>query len=200
MEQACYVPDNIGHFGLALPSYAHFTSPIRRYADLLNHRLIKGHLHKSEGHVWYDETQLLEIGSHISMTERRAEDTSRSVDAWLKSFLIEERIGELFRGTVVSVTGFGLFVELDETYVQGLLHISNLGDEYYEWRPQSLSLVAERSGARFSLGQELDVVLQEVSVETGKVDLILPPKKKGVAPKRRVYKNSKRKNYRKKRT
>jgi len=200
MEQACYVPDNIGHFGLALPSYAHFTSPIRRYADLLNHRLIKGHLHKSEGHVGYDETQLLEIGSHISMTERRAEDTSRSVDAWLKSFLIEERIGELFRGTVVSVTGFGLFVELDETYVQGLLHISNLGDEYYEWRPQSLSLVAERSGARFSLGQELDVVLQEVSVETGKVDLILPPKKKGVAPKRRVYKNSKRKNYRKKRT
>ena len=201
MEQACYVPDNIGHFGLALPSYAHFTSPIRRYADLLNHRLIKGQLKKPTGHDGYDKARLLEIGSHISMTERRAEDTSRSVDAWLKSFLIEERIGELFHGTVVSVTGFGLFVELDDTHVQGLLHISSLGDEYYEWRPQSLSLVAERSGASFSLGQELDVVLREVSVETGKVDLILPPKKKSVGgTKRRVRKNSKRKNYRKKRT
>ena len=174
LEQACYQPDKLGHFGLALPRYAHFTSPIRRYADLVNHRLIKSQLHpESRKTVRYDAEHLREIGAHISMTERRAEDTSRAVDTWLKCALVEDRVGEVFEGTVVGVAAFGLFVELDGVYVQALLHISKLGNEYYQWLPQAMSLVAERSGVEFSLGQRVNVVLEDVSVETGKVDVRL---------------------------
>ena len=165
LSQARYEPRRLGHFGLALPSYAHFTSPIRRYADLLVHRMIKG-----------DEVSLDELdaaSAHISMTERRAEDVERAVDAWLKCVLAERHVGETFSGTVAAVVEFGLFVEIDGLHVQGLVHISKLGRDYYHYVPESMSLVAERSGTRFALADRLDVVLEEVSVVTGRIDLTL---------------------------
>ena len=190
MTQARYQPCNRGHFGLALPRYAHFTSPIRRYADLVVHRIIKSGFSRARGRPaappqnWLEET-----GSHISMTERRADDVSRAVADWLKCDFIASRVGERFRGTVAGVQEFGLFVELEETGVQGLIHVSRLGRDYYRFVPESLSLVAERSGSRFSLGDALIVELEEVAVETRRVDLALvrrasprPASAKGAAP------------------
>ena len=165
LAQARYEPRRLGHFGLALPSYAHFTSPIRRYADLLVHRMIKGQ------EVSLDELDA--ASAHISMTERRAEDVERAVDAWLKCVLAERHVGETFAGTVAAVVEFGLFVEIDGLHVQGLVHISKLGRDYYHYVPESMSLVAERSGTRFALADRLDVVIEEVSVVTGRIDLVL---------------------------
>ncbi|MDE0177753.1 MAG: S1 RNA-binding domain-containing protein, partial [Gammaproteobacteria bacterium] len=111
--------------------------------------------------------------THISMTERRGEDAERAVDAWLKCVYVEGHIGETFSGTVASVVEFGLFVELDGLFVQGLVHISRLGRDYYHYVPESMALVAERSGARFALADRLEVVIEEVSVATGRIDLAL---------------------------
>ena len=165
LAQARYEPRRLGHFGLALPSYAHFTSPIRRYADLLVHRMIKGQ------EVSLDELDA--ASAHISMTERRAEDVERAVDAWLKCVLAERHVGETFSGTVAAVVEFGLFIEIDGLHVQGLVHISKLGRDYYHYVPETMSLVAERSGTRFALADRLDVVIEEVSVVTGRIDLTL---------------------------
>ena len=165
LAQARYEPRRLGHFGLALSTYAHFTSPIRRYADLLIHRMLKGE------RMSLDDLEA--AAAHISMTERRAEDAERAVDAWLKCVYVEGLIGETFSGTVASVVEFGLFIELDGLFVQGLLHISKLGRDYYHYVPESMALVAERSGARFSLADRLEVVIEEVSVATGRIDLKL---------------------------
>ncbi len=165
LAQARYETRHLGHFGLALPSYAHFTSPIRRYADLLNHRAIKGEPTPPD--------ELATTAAHISMTERRAEDVERAVAAWLKCALLEPRIGETLPGTVVAVLGFGLFVELDGLFVQGLLHISKLGRDYYHYVPETMSLVAERSGARFALADRVEVIVEDVSVASGRIDLAL---------------------------
>ena len=163
LAQARYEPRRLGHFGLALSTYAHFTSPIRRYADLLVHRMLKG-----------ERTSLDDLeaaAAHISMTERRAEDAGRAVDAWLKCVFVEQYVGETISGTVAAVVEFGLFVEIDGLFVQGLVHISKLGRDYYNYAPESMTLVAERSGARFALGDRLEVVIEEVSVATGRIDL-----------------------------
>lgn len=165
LAQARYELRRLGHFGLALPTYLHFTSPIRRYADLLVHRAIKGQLSPAD--------ELDAAAAHISMTERRAEQVERGVDAWLKCALLEQHVGETLPGTVAGVTAFGLFVELDGWYVQGLLHVSKLGRDYYSYAPESLSLVAERSGSRFRLGDRLTVVVEEVSAAAGRIDLAL---------------------------
>lgn len=165
LAQARYEPRRLGHFGLALSTYAHFTSPIRRYADLLVHRMLKG-----------ERTSLDDLeaaAAHISMTERRAEDAERAVDAWLKCAFVEQHLGETFSGTVAAVVEFGLFVEIDGLFVQGLVHISKLGRDYYHYAPESMTLVAERSGARFALADRLEVVIEEVSVATGRIDLAL---------------------------
>ena len=166
MPQARYDPRNVGHFGLALPQYAHFTSPIRRYADLTLHRMIK-----ADGASPSSEA-LVETGAHISMTERRADDVARAVSDWLQCDYIKDRIGQRFSGVVVGVTEFGLFVRLADVFVQGLVHVSNIGRDYYHFAPESMALVGESSGERFALGDKLDVVLQEVSVETRRVDLV----------------------------
>jgi len=185
LRQARYSPGDKGHFGLALSSYAHFTSPIRRYADLVNHRLIKARLRKARRSAAEYEG-LENIGAHISITERRAENATRAVDAWLKCSLLEKRVGEAFDGTIVTVTEFGVFVELDELRIQGLLHVSRLGPDYYKWVPNTMSLVAERSGHRFSLGQRLRVVVEDVLVELGRVNLrIEAPKRKRKVKQRR---------------
>ena len=165
LAQARYEPRRLGHFGLALSTYAHFTSPIRRYADLLVHRMLKGE------RMCLDDLEA--AAAHISMTERRAEDAERAVDAWLRCVYVEGHIGETFSGTVAAVVEFGLFVELDGLFVQGLLHVSKLGREYYHYVPESMALVAERSGARFALADRLEVVIEEVSVATGRIDLTL---------------------------
>ena len=172
MQQAEYRPERRGHFGLALERYAHFTSPIRRYPDLVVHRAIKGVLHRRGGQVALPDW-LAAAGKQSSMTERRAEDASRKVDTWLKCEFLAERIGETFSSVVAGVTDFGLFVDLKGFYIQGLLHVSELGQDYYHYRPASMSLVGESSGARFTLGDELEVRLTDVQPELGRIDLVL---------------------------
>ena len=173
LPQARYDPRNVGHFGLALPQYAHFTSPIRRYADLTVHRMIKSD-EKPPSPEWLSET-----GAHISMTERRADDVARAVSDWLQCDYLRDRIGERFSGVVVGVTEFGLFVRLADLLVQGLVHVSNIGRDYYHFVPESMALVGESSGERFALGDAFDVVLQDVSVETRRVDLVLARRGRG---------------------
>ena len=121
------------------------------------------------------------------MTERRAENATRAVDAWLKCALVEERVGEAFGGTIVTVTEFGVFVELDDLCIQGLLHVSRLGSDYYKWVPNTMSLVAERSGHRFSIGQKIRVVIEDVSVELGRINLRseMPNRKRKIGRPRR---------------
>ncbi len=170
LTQAQYRPDNQGHFGLALERYMHFTSPIRRYADLVVHRAIKGLLH---GEAPAAADYLARTGVQTSQTERRADEVSWGVDAWLKCEYVEDRVGETFAGVIMGVTEFGLFVELRGFYVQGLLHISELGSDYFQYQPRAMALVGERSGQRFVLGDEIAVVLRAVVPEQGKLDLRL---------------------------
>lgn len=172
MQQADYRPERQGHFGLALEAYMHFTSPIRRYPDLVVHRAIKRVL-KGRGGQVAGADWLVAAGAQSSMTERRAEDAGRKVDNWLKCDFLAGRIGETFSSVVAGVTDFGLFVDLKGFHVQGLLHISELGADYFQYRPASMSLVGENSGARFTLGDELQVRLTDAQPELGRLDLVL---------------------------
>ena len=169
LRQAVYSPINVGHFGLAYDSYVHFTSPIRRYPDLLVHRSIKAVL---EGRV-YQPGSWVEIGGHCSETERRADDATRDVESWLKCYYMQDRIGEFFTGTVSGVTNFGVFVALDEVYVEGLVHISELGADYFHFDHAKHQLLGERTGKRFRLGDRLGVKLVRVDLETAKIDFVL---------------------------
>jgi ribonuclease R len=177
LKQAVYTPRNQGHFGLALERYMHFTSPIRRYPDLVVHRAIKTVLASKQKRKakfkipGMDELQRL--GEQCSNNERRAEGAGWLVDAWLKSDFLSDRVGETFDGLVAGVTEFGLFVELKGYYVQGLLHISNLGSDYFEFHARGMALVGERSGLRFALGDTLKVVIREVDPPQGRIDLTL---------------------------
>jgi len=172
MQQAKYAPDNSGHFGLALQNYTHFTSPIRRYADLLVHRAIKSLVVKGHKGAGYTGEQLGDIGQQISVTERRAEDVGRDVSDWYKCSYAQQFQGKQFAGRVMGVTNFGLFIQLEDIWVQGLMHVSNLGSDYFEFVPEQMSLVGEKSGQRFQLGQTVDVILADVDVESRKIDLL----------------------------
>jgi ribonuclease R len=171
LTQAIYSPANEGHFGLALPRYMHFTSPIRRYADLVVHRAIKAVLHGKD--TLMTDEWLVGCGEHISLTERRAEAVGWGVEGWLKCEYVADRVGEAFDGVVMGVTEFGLFVELSGFYVQGLLHISELGSDYYQYQPMAQALVGDRSGRRFGLGDPLAVKLVDVQPSLGRLDLQL---------------------------
>ncbi len=177
LQQAVYSPDITGHFGLAYESYTHFTSPIRRYPDLLVHRAIKAVLNGNNYHPgdWH------ELGKHCSMTERRADDATRDVESWLKCFYMQDKIGECFDGVISSVTGFGLFVALDNVYVEGLVHISELPSDYFHFDATKHLLLGERSGKQYRLGDRLLVKLVRVDLETSKIDFVLaePVKKSG---------------------
>ncbi len=175
LQQAVYSPDVTGHFGLAYDSYTHFTSPIRRYPDLLIHRAIKAVLH---GEI-YQPGDWNELGKHCSLTERRADDATRDVESWLKCFYMQDRIGECFDGVVSSVTGFGLFVALDNVYVEGLVHISELPSDYFHFDAIKHTLLGERSGKQYRLGDRVRVKLVRVDLETSKIDFVLaePDKK-----------------------
>ncbi|HTK97323.1 MAG TPA: S1 RNA-binding domain-containing protein, partial [Pseudomonadales bacterium] len=158
-----------------LPRYMHFTSPIRRYADLVVHRAIAGVLSGDR----VDQSHLDEVGEHLSVTERRADDVSRGVADWLKCEFAAQFVGETFDGTVVAVTDFGVFVELERIFIQGLLHVSNLGDDYFTFYPAAMSLVGERSGRRIKLGDKLSVILADVDTESRKIDLLVSGAKGG---------------------
>ena len=174
MQQAVYSPDNVGHFGLAYEAYAHFTSPIRRYPDLLIHRAIKAVLNGDK----YKAGDWNELGIHCSMTERRADDATRDVTNWLKCFYMQDKIGEVFEGTVAGVTSFGLFVALDGVYVEGLLHVTELGNDYFHFDKARHEMAGERTGVRYRLGDRLTVKLVRVDLETTKIDFTLVNKNK----------------------
>ena len=169
LKQAMYSPDNVGHFGLAYESYTHFTSPIRRYPDLLIHRGIKAALAGEQ----YRPGDWEQIGLHCSMTERRADDATRDVVAFLKCYFMQDRVGEEFIGSVSSVVPFGLFIALDDIFIEGLLHISDLGSDYFHYDETRHALMGERTGKQFRLSDRVKVQLVRVDMATNKIDFRL---------------------------
>src|SRR5690606_35209322 len=190
LSQAVYTPDNQGHFGLNYKSYTHFTSPIRRYPDLLVHRAIKS-LIRGEGDVPnvvrvegakpipkaerynYDMAQMLAVGEHCSMTERRADDATRDVASWLKCEYLQQHIGADFDGVISSVAPFGIFVELKDLYVEGLVHVSSLTNDYYHFDAGRHRLVGERTSTSYRLGDEVRVKVVRINLDDRKVDFEL---------------------------
>jgi ribonuclease R len=197
MQQAIYTASNSGHFGLAYEAYAHFTSPIRRYPDLLVHRVIKALLHAKRYHITgaaieeelaakpgrrggkpapkpsvsAHEQELWEAaGAHCSANERRADEASRDVEAWLKCRFMREHLGEEYSGTVSAATSFGVFVTLDELYVEGLVHITELGGEYFRFDEARQELRGERSGVRYAIGSRVRVQVSRVDLDGRKID------------------------------
>ncbi|MCL4772995.1 MAG: ribonuclease R [Burkholderiaceae bacterium] len=197
MQQAIYSPDNVGHFGLAYDAYTHFTSPIRRYPDLLTHRVVKALLAGARYHptlfaagerevprpsgtaaaqaqarqIEHERWQAL--GTICSANERRADEASRDVEAWLKCMYVRERVGEQFAGRVTGVAPFGVFVTLNDLYVEGLVHVSELGGEYFQYNESAHELRGERTGRRFRLTDELDVQVSRVDLEARRIDFRL---------------------------
>ncbi|GAB5379376.1 MAG: ribonuclease R [Aliiglaciecola sp.] len=179
MKQAVYDNDNIGHFGLALEAYAHFTSPIRRYPDLVVHRAIKAVLNKQAnkksqtGGKSYSADEVEALGEQCSMTERRADDATRDVADWLKCEFMLDHVGDVFDGVIASVTGFGFFVRLSEFHIDGLVHISSLENDYYHFDEVKQCLVGEAMGKRYRLGDALQVKVAAVNLDERKIDFIL---------------------------
>ena len=173
LRQAIYSPDNVGHFGLAYDQYTHFTSPIRRYPDLLVHRAIKAVLQKKKYEPDHEAGDWESIGLHCSMTERRADEATRDVEDWLKCFYMQDRIGEIFSGSIASVVPFGIFVALDDVFIEGLVHVSELGTDYFHYDDAAHAMVGERSGKRYRLSDRVKVQLVRVDLATNKIDFKL---------------------------
>ena len=169
MKQATYTPVNEGHFGLAFEDYAHFTSPIRRYPDLLVHRAIKRVLNNTSREP---SGKMIEFGTHLSMTERRADDASRDVEQWLKCEYMRDKVGESFHGVISGVAGFGLFVELSEVYVEGLVSIRDLKDDYFIFDDVHHQLKGQRGGKIYRLGDMIKVKVASVNLDDRKIDFI----------------------------
>lgn len=171
LKQAQYVEANDGHFGLAYSAYTHFTSPIRRYPDLLIHRAI-GHL-LDQGvpeKFTYTEEDMSRLGKHCSVTERRADEATRDVVVWLKCEYMQDKLGQIFRGTISAVTSFGIFVELNDIYVEGLVHVTSLKNDYYSFDALKQRLVGERGGQVYRLGDEITVLVARVDLDERKID------------------------------
>ena len=204
MQQAVYSPDNIGHFGLSYDAYAHFTSPIRRYPDLLTHRAIKAILQGKKYEPKGIDPSLLNttisnsarkqqildkaagkkksekdltiwdaLGVHCSANERRADEASRDVEAWLKCYFIRNKIGEEFTGTISGVTQFGIFVQLDDIYIEGLVHVTELGADYFQYDDARHELRGERTGKRYQLTDRVTVEVSRVDLDARKIDLTI---------------------------
>lgn len=182
MKQAIYDPENRGHFGLALQSYAHFTSPIRRYPDLTLHRAIKYLLAKEQGHqgnttetggYHYSMEEMLQLGQHCSMAERRADEATRDVSDWLKCDFMLDQVGNVFKGVISSVTGFGFFVRLDDLFIDGLVHVSSLDNDYYRFDQVGQRLMGESSGQTYRLGDRVEVRVEAVNMDERKIDFSL---------------------------
>lgn len=193
LSQARYSPDNIGHFGLAHAEYLHFTSPIRRYPDLLVHRAIRHYLRfqerkKKKGGVakasaadsfGYSTADMHSLGEHCSMTERRADDATRDAVDWLKCEYMMDKVGQEYDGIVSSVTSFGIFVELKEIYVEGLVHVTALQNDYYRFDPAGHRLRGERTGQVYRLGDQVRVRVVRVDLDDRKLDFELTEKAAG---------------------
>lgn len=206
MQQAIYTPYNVGHFGLAYPAYTHFTSPIRRYPDLLTHRAIKAILNGERYVPKFSERVAMNtgelnarrapprttapaapvprqqakdlpvweaVGVHCSANERRADEASRDVESWLKCWYMRDKLGEEYAGTITAVTGFGLFVQLDELFVEGLVHVSEIGADYFRYDEARGELRGERTGIRYALGGRLLVQVSRVDLDGRKIDFRL---------------------------
>jgi ribonuclease R len=219
MQQAMYQPDNEGHFGLAYPAYSHFTSPIRRYPDLLTHRVIKSILQKKpyvpvlppkvplnltlprkgkgrENAVNAKKSQSDakagsakgakvpkganaalpiwgQLGVHCSSNERRADEASRDVEAWLKCYYMRDHLGQEYAGTVTSVASFGLFVQLENLFVEGMVHVTELGGDYFQYDEARQELRGERTGIRYRLGDRVHVLVSRVDLDARKIEFSL---------------------------
>lgn len=179
MKQAIYDGNNLGHFGLALEAYAHFTSPIRRYPDLVVHRVIKAIINKQQGNKgckgakFYSEQEIELLGDQCSMAERRADDATRDVADWLKCEFMQDHVGDVFDGVVASVTNFGLFVRLNDYQIDGLIHITSLANDYFHFDQVKQRLVAEGSGLTYTLGDPLRVKVAAVNLDERKIDLMI---------------------------
>jgi ribonuclease R len=192
LSQAVYTSDNNGHFGLNYPAYTHFTSPIRRYPDLLIHRAIRSVIRskRETPHVVragaaaipkariypYDEAALEQLGEQCSLTERRADEATRDVVNWLKCEYMKDRVGEVFPGVITATTGFGIFVELTDIYVEGLVHVSALPGDYYHYDQVHHRLTGERTGRSFRLGDTVQVRVMRVDLDERKIDFELADK------------------------
>jgi ribonuclease R len=222
MQQAVYQPENLGHFGLAYPAYTHFTSPIRRYPDLLVHRTIKAILakknykpsipedvplnlampRKGPGRVnvaqvkqqiatdisndggstkprrktasdGVDMAAWAQLGVHCSANERRADEASRDVESWLKCYFMRDRLGQEFAGTITGATTFGLFVQLETLFVEGLIHISELGGDYFQYDEARQELRGERTGIRYRIGDRVHILVSRVDLDARKIEFSL---------------------------
>lgn len=182
MKQAVYDPDNRGHFGLALESYAHFTSPIRRYPDLSLHRAIKylvakenGNADKASSTGGYHGTldEFLLLGEHCSMAERRADEATREVADWLKCDFMRDHVGEVFTGIISAVTAFGFFVRLNDLFIDGLVHVATLDNDYYQHDPVGQKLVGENAGTVYRLGDTVEVRVESVNMDERRIEFAL---------------------------
>jgi len=199
-QQAVYQPENRGHFGLAYNAYAHFTSPIRRYPDLLVHRAIRSRLRSKEPSVFvhkvegapaqsikrnypYNEEVMETLGVSCSTTERRAEDATRDVAQWLKCEYLQQHLGESFMGVVSSVTKFGLFIQMVDLYVEGLIHIANLPSDYYEYDAATQRLIGRSSKRTFKTGDKAMVQVSRVDLDERQIDLVLTDRPQQAASK-----------------
>ena len=174
LKQAQYIEANDGHFGLAYSAYTHFTSPIRRYPDLLIHRAV-GHLidNQAPEKFVYSEEEMGRQGKHCSATERRADEATREVVSWLKCEYMQDKLGQVFSGKISAVTGFGIFVELDDIYVEGLVHVTSLKNDYYTFDSVKHRLVGERGGTVYRLGDKMTVLVARVDLDERKIDFEL---------------------------
>lgn len=162
MKQAVYTPANEGHFGLAFEDYTHFTSPIRRYPDLLVHRAIMRVLNKNKRKP---SKKMIEIGAHLSTTERRADDATRDVEQWLKCEYMRDKVGETFNGIISGVAGFGIFIELSDVFVEGMISIRDMKDDYYIFDDIHHQLKGERTGKVYQLGDSIKIQVASVSLD-----------------------------------
>lgn len=177
LAQAVYSPDQKGHFGLASDAYTHFTSPIRRYPDLLIHRALKHALSAAKpGEFAYSHNDLVLAGEHCSTCERRADEATRDVVSWLKCEFMLDKLGEEFDAVISAVTSFGFFAELREIFIEGLVHISNLDKDFFHYDPIGHRLTGERSGVRYRLGDTVRVKVARVDLDERKIDLDLVKK------------------------
>jgi ribonuclease R len=192
LSQAVYSSDNVGHFGLSYQAYTHFTSPIRRYPDLVVHRALK-HIIAGGGaeEFDYNNAELQGLGEHCSSTERKADEATRDALDWLKCEYMQDKVGETFDGIITSVNSFGVFVELDEIYIDGLVHITALDNDYYHYDPIGHRLTGERTGKVLRLGDPLAIVVANVNLDDRKIDFV-PAAEAGMEGRKRSRKGAKR--------